>query len=83
MASYTMVRDELAAAYLGADLARLDQLPDAKLAQEISGRFDAAVSRNVDPHDDPIYLRALLAQHGRNAFEAGRLVPLRIKPFAI
>ncbi|UGS38508.1 hypothetical protein [Capillimicrobium parvum] len=83
MAIYTMVQDELHAAYLGADLARLDGLPDADLAQEISARLDAAVSRNVDPHDDPSYLRAVLVQNGRNAFRAGRLVPLRIKPFAI
>jgi hypothetical protein len=83
MASYRMIQDELDAAYRGVDLAELDQLPDAELRQQISVRFDAAVSRDVDPHDDPSYLRAVLVQSGRHAFRAGRLVPLRIKPFAI
>jgi hypothetical protein len=83
MTTYTIARDELDVAYLGADLAHLDTLPDGALAQEISARFDAAVDRDLDPHDDPRYLRALLVQTGRHGFRAGQLMPLRIRPFGI
>ena len=83
MAGYAMVQDELCAAYLGADIAQLDALSDAQLDVVISARFAAAVDRNVDPHDDAAYLRAILVRTGRDGFRAGRLTPLRIKPFGI
>lgn len=80
---YRIVQDELDAAHLGADLARLDQLDNAALVEEADRRFDAAVERGVDPHEDASYLRAALVQAARDAFHEGRLVPLRIRPFAI
>jgi hypothetical protein len=81
--AYRLVQDELDAAHLGADLAHLDTLDNATLAQVAEQRFDAAVERGIDPHDDPSYLRAALVRTARDAFHEGRLVPLRIRPFAI
>jgi hypothetical protein len=81
--AYRIAQHELDAAHLGADLAYLDQLDNAALAHVVDRRFDAAVQRATDPHDDPSYLRAALVQTARDAFHEGRLVPLRIRPFAI
>ncbi len=81
--TYRIVRDELQAAHLGADLACLDRLDNAALSEEVNRRFDAAVERGVDPHEDASYLRAALVRTAREAFHEGRLVPLRIRPFAI
>lgn len=83
MAGYAMVQDELCAAYLGADIAQLDTQSDADLDVVISARFAAAVDRDVDPHDDAAYLRAVLVRSAREGFRAGRLAPRRITPFAI
>lgn len=80
---YRIVQDELDAAHLGADLAWLDKLDNAALAQETGRRFDAAVDRGIDPHEEASYLRAALVRTAREAYHEGRLVPLRIRPFAI
>lgn len=80
---YRIAGNKQDAAYLGADLAWLDHLDNATLAQEADRRFDAAVERGVDPYEDASYLRAALVRTAREAFHEGRLVPLRIRPFAI
>lgn len=81
--AYRIVKDDLDAAHLGADLAHLDQLDNAALAKEADRRFDDAVERGADPHEDASYLRAALVRTARDAHHEGRLVPLRIRPFAL